>query len=44
MSHDFPVLMEHLAKKTGEVELDVPAPQSSGEGAAAARFARADPG
>lgn len=41
MSHDFPVLMEHLAKKTGEVELDVPAPQSSGEGAAAARFARA---
>jgi ABC-type branched-subunit amino acid transport system ATPase component len=39
MSRDFPVLMEHLTGKTGEVELDVPAPQGSGDGTA--RFERA---
>lgn len=40
MSRDFPLLMEHLAKKTGEVELDLPSPQVAGDAAAAARFAR----
>jgi ABC-type uncharacterized transport system ATPase subunit len=41
MSRDFPLLMEHLRKKTAEVELDVPSPQSAGDAATAARLARA---
>jgi len=41
MSRDFPLLIEHLRKKTAEVELDVPSPQSSGDAATAARLARA---
>lgn len=41
MSHDFSLLMEHLRKKTAEVELDVPSPQSSGDAATATRLAHA---
>jgi predicted ATPase len=41
MSRDFPLLLEHLRNKTGEVELDVPSPQSSGDAATATRLTRA---
>src|SRR5262249_14484816 len=41
MSRDFALLLEHLRDKTGEVELDVPAAQAAGDGAMAARLARA---
>lgn len=41
MSRDFALLLEHLRNKTGEVELDVPAPQGNGDAATAARLARA---
>jgi ABC-type cobalamin/Fe3+-siderophores transport system ATPase subunit len=41
MSRDVALLLEHLRTKTGEVELDVPAPQASGDAAAAARLAQA---
>ncbi|HEX3761375.1 MAG TPA: ATP-binding protein [Kofleriaceae bacterium] len=41
MSRDFALLLEHLRSKTGDVELDVPAPQASGDAATAARLTRA---
>lgn len=41
MSRDFELLLEHLRNKTGEVELDLPAPQGNGDAATAARLARA---
>ena len=41
MSRDFSLLLEHLRNKTGEVELDVPAPQVSGDAATVERLARA---
>lgn len=41
MSRDFELLLEHLRNNTGEVELDVPAPQSNGDAATVARLARA---
>lgn len=41
MSRDFALLLEHRGNKTGEVELDVPAPQGNGDAATAARLARA---
>jgi len=41
MSRDFAQLLEHLRSKTGEVELDVPAPQGNGDAATAARLGRA---
>jgi predicted ATPase len=40
MSH-LPLLMDHLRKKTAEVELDVPSPEPSGDTAMAIRLARA---
>jgi hypothetical protein len=40
MSRDFALLLEHLRNRTGEVELDVPAPQVSGDAATATRLAR----
>lgn len=41
MSRDFAMLLEQLRNKTGEVDLDVPAPQGSGDAATATRLARA---
>jgi len=41
MSRDVALLLEHLRAGTGEVELDAPAPQASGDAATAARLARA---
>jgi hypothetical protein len=41
MSRDFALLLEHLRNRTGEVELDVPAPQGNGDAATAAPLARA---
>jgi hypothetical protein len=41
MSRDFAMLLEHLRTKTGDVELDVPAPQGNGDAATVARLARA---
>src|SRR5215510_11144763 len=41
MSRDFALLMEHLRKKTGEVELDVPSPPISGDAATATLLAQA---
>lgn len=41
MSRDFALLLDHLRNNTGEVELDVPAPQGNGDSATAARLARA---
>lgn len=41
MSRDFPLLLEHLRQKTGEVELDVPLSQGSSDSATASRLARA---
>lgn len=41
MSRDVALLLEHLRARTGEVELDVPAPQASGDAATAARLTRA---
>jgi hypothetical protein len=41
MSRDFALLLEHLRNRTGEVELDVPAPQVSGDAGTTARLARA---
>lgn len=41
MSRDFPLLMEHLRARSAEVELDVPAPQGSGDEATEARLERA---
>lgn len=41
MSRDFELLLEHLRNKTGDVELDLPAPQGNGDVATVARLARA---
>lgn len=41
MSRDFPLLLEHLRHKSGEVELDLPSPQSSADAATASRLAQA---
>src|SRR5215510_1917823 len=41
MSRDFALLMEHLRKKTGEVELDIPSPPISGDAATATLLAQA---
>jgi ABC-type uncharacterized transport system ATPase subunit len=41
MSRDFALLLEHLRHKTGEVELDLPSPQSSADATTASRLAQA---
>jgi hypothetical protein len=41
MSRDLALLLEHLGNKTGEVDLDMPAPQGNGDAATAVRLARA---
>jgi ABC-type cobalamin/Fe3+-siderophores transport system ATPase subunit len=41
MSRDFELLLEHLRDRTGDVELDLPAPQGNGDAATVARLARA---
>src|SRR3979409_1091063 len=41
MTRDLALLLENTRHKTGEVELDLPAPQGSGDAAAAVRLARA---
>lgn len=41
MSRDFALLMEHLRKNTGEVELDVPSPPISADAATVTRLAQA---